>query len=305
MGSELIFWRELLANRSSLGNLFRILSKMIIAFLTLLLMQYSFADDKEFRRTFGKEYKALDIGVVEGACQYTKSCLKCMKGFRMHEDQYCEPKSASSQARYAADMAGGEDPCQKRLGANHTAMYPGACMFKGCFLCLNGGEVGLGDDGLPACVLPAPADPPSKRRRRSVENSPVTEAPTTTETPLTRSASAPFSPNPYPQPPLHPQYPLPPHSLYPPSPYGYPKQPLGPLGGLFKDPMMLLLLSGGLGGSSDPFSTFLLLSQFGNLGGHGFPKFPSPPGYHPPPPPGGYHGKLPPPPPGYHGIPSY
>merc|ERR1712002_1130858 len=192
MGSDLIFCGELLANRSFLGNLFRILSKMIIAFLTLLLVQYSFADNKECRRAFGKEYKALEFGSVEGDCQYTKSCLKCMKGFRMHDDQYCEPISASSQARVVADMAGGKDPCQKRLGANHTAMYPGACMFKGCFLCLNGGEVGLGDDGLPACVLPAD---PSERRRRSVENSPVTAAPTTAETPLTRSASAPLSPH--------------------------------------------------------------------------------------------------------------
>jgi len=290
---------------------------MIIAFLTLFLLQYSLADNKECRRTFGKEYKALDIGLVDGACQYTKSCLKCMNGFRMHHDQYCELKSASSQARVAADMDGDEDPCQKQLGANYTSMYPGACMFKECFLCLNGGEVGLGDDGLPACVLQA--DPKSKRRRRRHSGEITTAAPT--EAPLTRSNSAPHQPNPYPQLPLYPRYPPPPqalypplpHSLYPPSPhnfyppppYGYPKQPLGPLGGLFKDPLMLLLLSGGLGngGGSDSFSDYLLLSQFGGLGGHGFKRFPPPPGYPRILPPTGYAGI--PPPLRYPGIPPY
>merc|ERR1711875_75161 len=220
----------------------------------------------------------------------------------MHPDQYCEPKSsASSQARVAADMDGDEDPCQKQLGANYTSMYPGACMFKGCFVCLNGGEVGLGDDGFPACVLQA--ETKSRRRRRHVKI--TTAAPT--EAPLTRSNSAPHQPNPYPQPPLYPPpphalYPPSPHSLYPPPPYGYPKQPLGPLSGLFKDPMMLLLLSGGLGGGSDTFSDYLLLSQFGGLGGHGFPRFPPPPGYPGIPPPPGYPG-IPPPPPGYPRIP--
>ena len=240
---------------------------MIIAFLTLLLLQYSLADNKECRRTFGKEYKALDIGLVDGACQYTKSCLKCMKGFRMHSDQYCEPKSPSQQARVAASMEGDQDPCQKQLGANYTSMYPGACMFKGCFLCLNGGEVGLGVDGLPACVLQA--DSKSKRRRRSVatdpscphcvNNSPLVvqqhspRSPFTTaapiEAPSTLSASAPLPLSSYPRPSMYPQYP---QSSYV-SPYGYPNQPLPfgypkkPLGGLFNDPMMLLLFSGGLG----------------------------------------------------------
>ena len=273
---------------------------MIIAFLTLLLLQYSLADNKECRRTFGKEYKALDIGLVDGACQYTKSCLKCMKGFRMHSDQYCEPKSPSQQARVAASMEGDQDPCQKQLGANYTSMYPGACMFKGCFLCLNGGEVGLGVDGLPACVLQA--DSKSKRRRRSVAtdpscphcvyNSPLVvqqhspRSPFTTaapiEAPSTLSASAPLPPISYPRPSMYPQYPqssyVPPYR-YPnqPLPFGYPKKPLG---GLFNDPMMLLLFSGGLGG--DSFSKFLLLSQFGNLGGHGngLPRFPPSLGYH-------------------------
>merc|ERR1711942_2074 len=297
MGSNLMFCE----------GIFSEFFNMIIVFLSLLLLQYSFADNKECRRTFGNDYKALEIGFVDGACQYTKSCLKCVKGFRMHPDQYCEPNSASSQARVDGD----EDLCQKQLGANYTAMYPGACMFKGCFLCLNGGEVGLGDDGFPACVLQA--ETKSRRRRRHVKV--TTAAPT--EAPVTRSNSAPHQPNPYPQPPLYPPpphalYPPSPHALYPPPPYGYPKQTLGPLGGLFKDPMMLLLVSGGLGGGSDTFSNYLLLSQFGGLGGHGFPRFPPPPGYPgiPPPPPGypvippppGYPG-IPPPPPGYPGIP--
>merc|ERR1711875_52747 len=121
----------------------------------------------------------------------------------MHPDQYCEPKSsASSQARVAADMDGDEDPCQKQLGANYTSMYPGACMFKGCFLCLNGGEVGLGDNGFPACVLQA--ETKSKRRRRRHVKV-TTAAPT--EAPLT-SNSAPHQSSPYPRPPL---YPPPPH----------------------------------------------------------------------------------------------
>ena len=86
---------------------------MIIAFLTLLLLQYSLADNKECRRTFGKDYRALDIVLVDGACQYTKSCLKCMKGFKMHLNQYCKPKSAS-QARVDEDgMDGDKDPCHK------------------------------------------------------------------------------------------------------------------------------------------------------------------------------------------------
>jgi len=269
---------------------------MIIAFLTLLLLQYSLADNKECRKTFGKDYKALDIGFVDGACQYTKSCLKCMKGFRMHADQYCEPKSASYQT---VGMDGDQDPCQKQLGANYTSMYPGACMFKGCFLCLNGGEVGLGDDGLPTCVLQA--DSKSKRRRRSVvtdpscphcvNNSPLVvqqhspRSPFTTaapiEAPLSSSASAPLPPSSYSRPPMYPQYPqsfhLPPYG-YPNQllPYGYPKKPLG---GLFNDPMMLLLFSGGLSG--DSFSKFLLLSQLGHLGGsgNGLPRFPPSLGY--------------------------
>merc|ERR1711875_161469 len=178
MGSNLMFCE----------GIFSEFFNMIIALLSSLLLQYSLADNKECRRTFGNDYKALEIGFVDGACQYTKSCLKCVKGFRMHPDQYCEPNSASSQARVDGD----EDPCQKQLGANYTSMYPGACMFKGCFLCLNGGEVGLGDDGLPACVLQA--DHKSKRRRRRHVKV-TTAAPT--EAPVTRSNSAPHQTNPY------------------------------------------------------------------------------------------------------------
>merc|ERR1711862_109291 len=120
------------------------------------------------------------------------------EGFRMHPDQYCEPKSsASSQERVDGD----EDPCQKQLGANYTSMYPGACMFKGCFLCLNGGEVGLGDDGFPACVLQAETKSRRRRRHAKITTAAPTEAP--------RSNSAPpHQPNPYPRPPL---YPPPPH----------------------------------------------------------------------------------------------
>merc|ERR1711942_45797 len=297
-----------MGTRYSVKEFFQNIFKMIIAFLSLLLLQYSFADNKECRRTFGNDYKALEIGFVDGACQYTKSCLKCVKGFRMHPDQYCEPNSASSQARVDGD----EDLCQKQLGANYTSMYPGACMFKGCFLCLNGGEVGLGDDGFPACVLQADTKV-KRRRRRHVKV--TTAAPT--EAPLTRSNSAPQQPNPYPRPPLYPPpphalYPPSPYSMYPPPPYGYPKQPLGPLGGLFKDPMMLLLLSGGLGGGSNTFSDYLLLSQFVGLSGHGVPRFPPPSVYPGIPPPPGYPGipppppgdpRIPPPPPGYPGIP--
>merc|ERR1712013_66943 len=148
----------------------------------------------------------------------------------------------------------------------------------------------------------------SKRRRRRHSGEITTAAPT--EAPVSLSNSAPQQLNLYPQPPVYPRYPPPPqafyppspHSLYPPPPYGYPKQPLGPLGGLFKDPMMLLLLSGGLGGGSDSFSDYLLLSQFGGLGGHGFKRFPPPPGYPVIPPPPGYPSRIPPPP-GYPGIP--
>ena len=110
----LTFSGGLILNRSFLINLFRTLLKMITAFLTLLLLQYSSANNKECSRTFGKDYyRALDIGLVDGACQYTKSCLKCMRGFKMHPDQYCEPKSAS-QARVDEDgMDGDKDPCHK------------------------------------------------------------------------------------------------------------------------------------------------------------------------------------------------
>merc|ERR1712179_645063 len=255
------------------------ISQMIVTFLSLLLLQSCLADDnKECKKKFGKNYESL--AVVAGACKFMSSCLKCTKGHKMHPDQYCEPKTAS-QAKLALDE--GVDACHKELGANYTTMYPGACLFNRCYLCLNEGDIGFAD-GAPACVPPAPASQSRKRRRRSVTTSSpadvqqqsATEAPFTTAPPnvaLSRAASAPphHPPYPYPQPPLYP----PPRALYPPPPphYGYRPQPLG---GLFSDPMLLLFLSGELGGSSpgNTFSKLIALSQFGNLGGHGLQGIP-------------------------------
>jgi len=253
---------------------------MIVTFLSLLLLQSCLADDnKECKKKFGNDYESLKI--VAGACKYMSSCLKCTKGHRMHPDQYCEPKTAS-QAKLALDE--GVDACHEQLGANYTTMYPGACLFNRCYLCLNEGDIGFAD-GAPACVPPVPTPQSRRRRRRSVTTSSpavvqqqsATEAPTTTapSNALSRAASAPHHhpPYPYPQPPphhySHPSY------LYPPTPphYGYRPQPLG---GLFSDPMLLLFLSGELGGGSsdNTFSKLIALSQFGNLGGHGLRGIP-------------------------------
>jgi len=253
---------------------------MIVTFLSLLLLQSCFADDnKECKKKFGKNYEALPI--VAGACKYMDSCLKCTKGHRMHADQYCSPEIVI-QSKRKRSLDEDVDACHRELGANYTTMYPGACLFNRCYLCLNEGDIGFAD-GAPACVPPAPAPQSRKRRRRSVTTSSpavvqqqsATEAPTTTAATntLSRAASAPphHPPYPYPQPPLYP----PPRALYPPPPphYGYRPQPLG---GLFSDPMLLLFLSGELGGSSsdNTFSKLIALSQFGNLGGHGLQGIP-------------------------------
>jgi len=257
---------------------------MIILFLSLLLLQSCLADDKECKKMFGKNYESLTI--VDGACKYMKSCLKCTKGHKMHPDQYCEPQTAS-QAKLSLDKTKEGDACHNQYGANYTTIYPGACLFNKCYLCLNGGEIGLGVTGVPACVPPATTTQSRRRRRRSVttkspavvQQQSVTAAPTTaapTNEALSRSASTPphHPPYPYHQPPRH-QYSYPPRSIYPPPPphYGYsPKRQ----GGLLSDPMLLLLLSGELGGGStdNTLSKLIALSQFGNLGGHGLRGIP-------------------------------
>jgi len=251
----------------------RVFFKMIVLFLSLLLLQCSLADNKACRKKFGKDYEALTI--VDGACKYTKSCLKCTKGFKLEQGQYCVPKNPS----YAGPNLEEEidnDPCLTQFGTNYTTcMYTGACIFQRCFLCLNGGKIELGDNG-PECVpQPVPQSEERRRRRRSV----TTKSPaavhqqSSTEAPLSRTASAPLPPNlyPYPRPPPY-WYPSTPRSFYLP-PYGYPTPPLGGLG---LDPMMLLFLSGELGGSSadNTFSKLIALQQFGNLGGRGLQGIP-------------------------------
>ena len=217
---------------------------MIVLFLSLLVLQSSLADNKACRKKFGKDYEALTI--VDGACKYTKSCLKCTKGFKLEQGQYCVPKNPS----YAGPNLEEEidnDPCLTQFGTNYTTcMYTGACIFQRCFLCLNGGKIELGENG-PECVpQPVPQSEERRRRRRSV----TTKSPaavhqqSSTEAPLSRTASAPLPPNlyQYPRPPPY-WYPSTPRSFYLP-PYGYPTPPLGGLG---LDPMMLLFLSGELG----------------------------------------------------------
>jgi len=247
------------------------------------------ADNKECRKKFGRNYESLEI--VADACKYTKSCLKCTKGHEMQLDQYCVHKS-DSQARLSLNEDG--DACYDQYGSNYTTIYQGACFFNRCYLCLNEDEIlGIGNDGIPRCMPPsdtAVPTPQSKRRRRrsgvTTQSPPViqqqssTTVATTTAAPNnvapSRSASAPPHypppPYPYPQPPQH-QYSYPPRSLYPPPPYRYSPQLQG---GLISNPMLLLLLSGELGGGSsdNTFSKLIALSQFGNLGGHGLQGIP-------------------------------
>jgi len=263
---------------------------MIVLFISLLMLQSCFADNKQCRKKFGRNYESLDI--VADACKYTKSCLKCTKGHEMQLDQYCVHKS-DSQARLSLNEDG--DACYDQYGANYTTIYQGACFFNRCYLCLNKDEIlGIGNDGKPKCMPPsdtAVPTPQSKRRRRRSgiatqapavvqQQSSTTVAPTTSAAPNnvapSRSASAPPHypppPYPYPQPPQH-QYSYPPRSLYPPPHYGYSPQLQG---GLLSNPMLLLLLSGELGGGSsdNTFSKLIALSQFGNLGGHGLQGIP-------------------------------
>jgi len=263
---------------------------MIVLFISLLMLHSCLADNKECRKKFGRNYESLMI--VADACKYMKSCLKCTKGHEMHHDQYCVHKS-ESRARLSLNEDG--DACHDQYGANYTTIYQGACFFNRCYLCLNEDEIlGIGNDGIPKCMPPSDSavpTPQSKRRRRRSgvptqspavvqQQSSTTVAPTTTAAPSnvapSRSASAPshYPPPPYPyaQPPQH-QYSYPPRSLYPPPHYGYsPKLQ----GGLLSNPMLLLLLSGELGGGSsdNTFSKLIALSQFGNLGGHGLQGIP-------------------------------
>jgi len=254
---------------------------MIVTFLSLLLLQSCLADDnKECKKKFGNNYESLTI--VPGACKYMNSCLKCIEGHKMQADQYCSPEIVVQKKRKRS-LDEDVDACHEQLGANYTTMYPGACLFNRCYLCLNEGDIGFAD-GAPACVSPGPAPQSRRRRRRSVTTSSpavvqqqsATEAPTNaapTTVSLSRAASAPPHHHPYPLPPHH--FSHPPSSLYPPPPphYGYRHQPLG---GLFSDPMLLLFLSGELGGGSsdNTFSKLIALSQFGNLGGHGLRGIP-------------------------------
>merc|ERR1712083_899301 len=164
-------------------------------------------------------------------------------------------------------------------GSNYTTIYQGACFFNRCYLCLNEDEIlGIGNDGIPRCMPSsdtAVPTPQSKRRRRRSgvpiqspagvqQQSSTTVATTTTAAPHgvapSRSASAP--------------------SHYPPPPYPYPQPHSGYSpqlqGGLISNPMLLLLLSGELGGGStdNPFSNLIALSQFGTLGVHGLQGIP-------------------------------